>query len=305
MEISHLRVFLTVSQTGSVSRAALSLNCVQSNVTARIKGLEDELDVKLFYRKPRGMIITPAGHTLLNYAKQILHLEKEAKKALFDSDKIQGQLLLGAFESVAAVRLPILLSQYHRLYPEVDISLITGSSIELNKKVLNYELDGAFVTDEYRIADMKWTEAFYEELVLVYPSGKESPEAAAKKGVLVFPRPCAYRERLERWFQKKGIALHQKMELGSADGIVECVAAGMGVSLLPFSLVKKAAKSGIISIYRIDKTLESVPIMFVKRKDTFISKPLKAFLELLANQDRNTIQRFSSESPKDSKPKTA
>lgn len=284
MEISHLRVFQTVAETGSVSRAAQKLNCVQSNVTARIKGLENELGSKLFYRKPTGMIVTPTGHILLNYAKQILHLEKEAKKALLDNDKVQGQLLLGAFESVAAIRLPILLSKYHRLYPEVDLSLITGTSAELNQKVLNYEIDGAFVTDEYRVTDMKWTEAFREELVLIYPSGKESPEAAAQKGVLVFPRPCAYRERLEQWFQEKGLALNQKMELGSADGMVECVAAGMGVSILPFSSVEKASKLGIISVHRIGKKLESVPIMFVKREDTLISKPLSAFLDLIANQ---------------------
>lgn len=284
MEISHLRIFQTVADTGSVSRAAQTLNCVQSNVTARIKGLEDELSLKLFYRKPRGMIATPAGHILLNYAKQILHLEKEAKKALMDDDRIQGQLLLGAFESVAAVRLPILLAKYHRLYPEVDLSLITGTSTELNQKVLNYEIDGAFVTDGYRISDMKWTEAFCEKLVLIYPSGKESPEKAAQKGVLVFPRPCAYRERLEQWFQEKGLPLNQRMELGSADGIVECVAAGMGVSILPLSSVEKASKLGVISIHRIGNKLESVPIMFVKREDTLISKSLNAFLELFANQ---------------------
>jgi DNA-binding transcriptional LysR family regulator len=284
MEISHLRIFQTVTKTGSVSSAAQKLNCVQSNVTARIKSLEDELGAKLFYRKPRGMIVTPAGRILLDYAKQMLHLEREAKKAVLGDDKIQGQLLLGAFESVSAVRLPIFLAKYHRLYPEVDLSLITGTGAELNQKVLDYEIDGAFVTDEYRVSDIEWTEAFREELVLVYPSGKDSPETAAKKGVLVFPRPCAYRERLEQWFQEKGIALNQKMELGSTEGMIECVAAGMGVSILPFSSVEKASKIGVVSVHRIGKKLGSVPIMFIKRKDTLISKPLSAFLELLANQ---------------------
>ncbi len=286
MEISHLRIFQTVAETGSVSGAAQRLNCVQSNVTARIKGLEDELGSLLFYRKPRGMITTPAGHTLLDYAKQILHLEKEAKKALQDTDKVQGRLRLGAFESVAAVRLPILLSKYHRLYPEVDLSLITGTSTDLNQKVLDYEIDGAFVTDEYRVPGMKWTEAFREELVLIYPSGKASPEEAAQKGVLVFPRPCAYRERLEKWLKKKGLALNQKMELGSADGMVECVAAGMGVSILPFSSVENASKLGIISVHRIGKKLASVPIYFVKREDTLVSNALSAFLDLLADQGK-------------------
>jgi DNA-binding transcriptional LysR family regulator len=69
--------------------------------------------------------------------------------------------------------------------------------------------------------------------------------------------------------------------------MIECVAAGMGVSILPFSLVEKASKIGVVSVHRIGKKLGSVPIMFIKRKDTLISKPLSAFLELLANYGDN------------------
>lgn len=215
-------------------------------------------------------------------------MEKEAKKALLDDDRIQGQLLLGAYESIAAIRLPVFLAKYHRLYPDVDLSLVTGESTDLSQKVLEYEIDGAFITDGYRLTDMEWSQVFHEKLVLIYPCGKESPESAAQKGVLVFPRPCAYRERLEQWFQEKGIALKKKVELGSADGMIECVSAGMGVSILPFSLVEKASKLGVISIHRIGKRLESVPIMFVKRKDTLISKPLSVFLALLSDKDAFT-----------------
>ena len=283
MEISQLRVFQKVAEKGSVSGAAQILNCVQSNVTARIQNLEEELETKLFYRKSRGMILTPAGRVLLGYAKQILHLEKEAKNSLRSDGDVKGQLLLGSFETVAAARLPIILAKYHRLYPDVELSLITGTSTDLNQKVLNYEIDGAFVTDEYKVSEFKWSEAFHEELVLVYPAGSKSVEEAAQKGALVFPRPCAYRERLEQWYQKKGLGFKQKMELGSAEGMIECVAAGMGVSILPHSLVEKVAKLGAISIHRIGRKLEFVPIMFVKRKDTMVSKPLEAFLKLLPN----------------------
>ena len=284
MEISHLRVFQMVAETGRVSSAAEKLNCVQSNVTARIKSLEAELEVQLFYRKPRGMIATPSGRILLDYAKQILHLEKEAKKALLDDDKVHGELLLGAFETVAAVRLSTLLSKYHRLYPDVDLSLITGTSNELNQKILNYEIDGAFVTDEYRVPKMKWAEAFHEELVLIYPPGEKSPEAAAQKGVLVFPRPCIYRDRLEKWYQEKGLAFNQRMELGSADGMIECVSAGMGVGTLPFSLVEKASKLGIISVHCLGKKLASVPIMFIKKRRHPGFKTFKRLLKSIGKQ---------------------
>ncbi len=164
------------------------------------------------------------------------------------------------------------------------ISLITGTNTELNQKVLDYELDGAFVTDDYEHPDIAGTEAFREELELVYPPGNDSIEQAVRKGVLVFPRPCAYRDRLEKWIRTKGLPLKQKMEMGSADGLIKCVAAGMGVSILPYSIIENGHKNGIVSVQEIGKTLASVPIIFIKRRDTFVTKPLEAFLELLTDQ---------------------
>lgn len=281
MEISHLKIFQTVAALGSVSGAAGQLNCVQSNVTIRIKSLEEELGETLFYRKPRGMILTPAGHLLLKYANQIIHLEKEAKKAVSDDTRVRGRLMLGAFESVAAIRLPALLAKFHGLYPEVELSLITGTSTELNQNVLDYGLDGVFVTDGYQLPNLKWQEAFREDLVLVCPAGNGSPDKAARKGILVFPKPCIYRDRLETWLQHQGLCPAKKIELGSTDGMIKCVAAGMGVSALPLSNVRTALDSGVISVYPVEKDLESVPIMFVTRKDTLVSKPLRAFLELM------------------------
>ncbi len=283
MEISHLKVFLAVSELGTVSDAARQLNCVQSNVTARIKNLESELGLELFYRKPRGMVATPAGRMLINYARKIIHLEKEAKKILTDSNSVQGSLIVGAFESVAAVRFPVILSRFHRIYPQVDLSLITASSTELCRKVLDYQIDGAFVSDAYKQASLNYTPAFYEKLVLVCPAGKPPEETAQKKGVLVFPKPCAYRERLEQWFEISGLTLKKKMELGTVDGMMKCVAAGMGMGVLPLTTVESAISLNTVSIYPLGKDLESVPIMFLKREDTLISKPLESFIKVLTD----------------------
>ncbi len=281
MEISHLKIFRTVADLGSVSAAAGQLNCVQSNVTIRIKHLEQELGQALFYRKPRGMILTPSGHLLLKYANQIIHLEKEARKAVSDNTWVRGQLMLGAIESVAAIHLPRLLAKFHGLYPEIELSLITGNSTELNQKVADYELEGAFVTDGYKLPGLEWQDVFQENLVLVCPAGNEPPKTAAQKGILVFPKPCIYRERLEAWFVSQGLSPAKKIELGSTDGMIKCVSAGMGVSALPLSAVETASRSGVISTHPIGKKLESVPIMFVMRKDILVSKALREFLNLI------------------------
>ena len=80
------------------------------------------------------------------------------------------------------------------------------------------------------------------------------------------------------------VPLKQKMELGSVDGLLKCVAAGMGMGVLPLTTVESALALNTVSVHPLGRALESVPIMFVKRQDTLMSKPLEMFLELLSGQ---------------------
>lgn len=144
MESNELRIFRTVAQTGSITKAAKALGYVQSNVTARIQQLESDLNTQLFYRQ-RGMILTPTGEKLLTYADKIIYLLDEADKSIKDSCEPSGSLSIGAVHTVSAIRLPQLLAKYHRAYPKVDLSLTTSQSDELIYKVNHFQLDGAFV----------------------------------------------------------------------------------------------------------------------------------------------------------------
>src|SRR6476469_5797748 len=125
MELSDLIVFRTVVTAGGVTRAANQLHRVQSNVTTRVKNLEDELGVALFIREGRRMQLTPAGNVLLGYAERIIALAAEAKVALRDSGP-RGVLRLGAMESTAAVRLPAPLSRLQARHRDLAIGLRPG-----------------------------------------------------------------------------------------------------------------------------------------------------------------------------------
>ena len=136
LETSSLRIFQTVARIGNVSRAAKELHYVQSNVSARIQQLEEDLGTPLFYRKSRGMVLTPAGQVLKDHADRVLHLVGEARKAVHDSLEYGGTLTIGALASVAAVQLPPILTRFHKAYPKVDIKLVTGLDNDLIKDVL-------------------------------------------------------------------------------------------------------------------------------------------------------------------------
>src|ERR1700754_2795796 len=131
MDLSDLRVFEAVARHGSMNRAAAELHTVQSNVTARIRALEEQIGTELFQRTSRGVVLTAAGQRLLPYASRIGALLKEAREAARDDGTPRGPLHIGALETAAALRLPAVLSAYTQAYPEVALTLTTGTSSSL------------------------------------------------------------------------------------------------------------------------------------------------------------------------------
>src|SRR3954465_390683 len=131
MDAADLRIFEAVARLGGMNRAAAELNTVQSNVTARVRMLEDELGLALFHRHSRGVTLTAAGRRLIPYAVRVAQLIVEARRAVLDDGAPKGELRVGSLETTAALRLSPVLSAYAASYPEVDLSLITGTTCEL------------------------------------------------------------------------------------------------------------------------------------------------------------------------------
>ena len=121
MDIAELRVFEAVARVGGMGRAALELNTVQSNITARIKALEADIGRALFERRPRGVALTAAGRRLLPYAVRAMRLIADARRAVRDDGSPCGLLTIGSLETTAALRLTPLLAGFAANYPNVDL----------------------------------------------------------------------------------------------------------------------------------------------------------------------------------------
>ena len=246
MELTDLLTFSTVARLGGITRAADELNTVQSNVTQRVKALEAEIGTALFERHSRGMTLTGAGRRLLPYAQRMAALSREAVLAARDDGEPKGPLSIGSMETTAAVRLPALLADFHRRFPSVRLTLRTAPTADLVAAVLDGALDGAFVAGPIEHADLTSTVAFKEELVLV-TARRWTSLAALRAGTpesgptaLVFRTGCTYRQRLEQVFTEFGWPSAARFELGTLDGMIGCVAADMGVTLLPRAVVARA-----------------------------------------------------------------
>lgn len=281
MDFSDLRVFKAVADTGAMNRAAAVLNTVQSNVTARIRLLEDDLGVVLFKRHSRGVSLTPAGERLLPYAEAAARLAAEARKAVADDGVPRGSLAVGSLETTAALHLSPILTRFAGSFPEVDLMLRTGTTEELIADVLDDRLEGAFVCGPVDHPDLVCRTAFHEELVAVTAPGVDRLADLARAGtvkVVVLRVGCSYRRRLEEVLAARGVTGLRVMEFGTVETILGSVAAGLGVTLLPRALVQAAAASGRVRLHDLPAREGRVRTLFIRRRGNRTTPALDAFL---------------------------
>jgi DNA-binding transcriptional LysR family regulator len=283
MESSDLKVFEAAARLGSITAAAEELHTVQSNVTARIRLLEDELGVHLFRRHSRGVVLTPAGERLLPYAIKIVQLLNEAANVAGDSDTSRGRLRIGSLETTAGVRLPPILAAYRKKFPQVDLILTTGTTGRLIEEVLASRLEGAFVAGPVRHRDILETQVFNEEMVLVTSPKFRSLDGAFRSShelnILVLREGCSYRARLERLLKARGVASFGQLEFGTVEGIFGCAREGLGITMMPRSVSERASRNGKLGIHTLPKDEAFVPTMFIRRRDAGMSAALSRFLE--------------------------
>jgi DNA-binding transcriptional LysR family regulator len=277
MDLAELKIFKAVADHGGVTRAAAALHRVQSNVTTRVKQLEQRLGTRLFHRQGRRLVLSAEGRVLLGYADRLLQLSSEAQAALL-SQAPQGALRIGALESTAAARLPALLARYHRAHPGVRVELATGTSGALVDKVLREELEAAFVAEPFAGRGLDWQAAFEEELVLIAPKDQPriaSPRDIGERVLLAFPTGCSYRRRLEAWLGRANVVAERVMEYGSYHAIVACVAAGGGIAIVPRSVLRGSGSEAQIGVHPLPKAFAQARTRLVWRRG-HRSNPLDA-----------------------------
>ena len=284
MELSALRIFKAVAEEGSVTLAASRLNRVQSNVSARLTQLEESLGVPLFHRSSRKLRITAEGARLLAYADRLLQLADEAQAALQPDQKPSGQLRIGSMETTAAARLPQVLAAFNRKHPEVDLVLDTAPTDHLLDSVLKHRLDVALVAGPVSHAELEQRPVFSEQLVLITNHAHapvSSPGELQRRTLLVFRSGCTYRRRLESWFAEGDVAPARVSEFGTFEAIIGCVAAGMGVALMPKELLEQRKLAKTVRQHALPPHIADVQTMLVWRKDVLHHPARVAFADSL------------------------
>jgi len=268
MELSQLRIFQAVAETGSVTRAAEQLHRVPSNLSTRLRQLEDQLGVELFHRERQRLQLSPAGKVLLDYAGRMLALHDEAFAAV-QGGQPAGEFILGSMYSTAAIHLPALLARYHKTYPAVNLQVQTAPSGELLEGLLAGRLDAALLDGPLSLSGLDGVPLCEETLVMItepdHPPVRSARDVAGRP-VFTFRKGCSYRMRLEAWYAHDHAAMGRAMEIESYQSMLACVVAGSGVALMSQSMLDSLPGRENVAAHRLQSPFDQATTWLVWRR---------------------------------------
>jgi DNA-binding transcriptional LysR family regulator len=280
MELSDIDIILAVAQSGKISQAAKELNYAQSNVTTRIKKLEQEYQVQLFNRFPKGVVLTSKGEQFVQYATRIRDLLNDLEQDMTDPGEPTGTLKIGIVETAASSRFMEILNEYQVTYPEVSISLVNATSPKvLRKKIQEYEIDGAFISGACVKEGLKVEYEMQDTVHIISKRMDVPPESLCQVSWVVFPKGCPYREITEEYLQEEGLSARNMIEVSTMDNLLSCVESGVAFTIMPCSVIHK--KPDEFSVYDLAERFTHTTTTFVRGEDRYVSSALDRFVKLL------------------------
>jgi DNA-binding transcriptional LysR family regulator len=294
MEDHKLRVFCTVAETRSFSKASEIIHLTQPAVSLQIQALEEQFETKLFDRSSNTVSLTPAGEILYKYAKQILGLYAEAERAIGDlTGLVKGSITVGASSTIGNYLLPAVVSEFRRTYPRIKIHLLVGNTKRIVELLKGGIIDVGLVEGDVSRYKLTVQKLISDELALIVSA--HHPWAALKEvSMLELPKePFIFREEgsgtrqmIERHLQRFGLtaqSLNISAILGSTEAIKEAVEAGIGVSILSRWTVRKELRYGSLRAlrFREGQLLRDFSLLF--NKNTVSTYSVETFLSFLRN----------------------
>ena len=287
MDLTLLHYFHTVAREGSFMAAAEKLGYAQSNLSMRIKQLEEIAGTELLIRGRNGVTLTERGQVLYSYADKLLALSEEAESAVKGEWYSTGRITIAAMESAAVTFLSGLLAKFHRKYPDTSVKVITGTSDAGVRAVLANNADITVAVGENSREDLSFIPLRKEELVLVTDRSDQENDLKRllARPLLVFPSGCAYRRVLERMLIDYGIAAVHTMEFTSLGAILASVSAGLGVSLFPASAINSFTAGNSLRMIPLPEEYKTADIYLIFRRQSAENRTLKNFIEMITAEE--------------------
>ncbi|WP_445289250.1 LysR family transcriptional regulator [Variovorax atrisoli] len=286
-----LETFKAVVDEGGALKAANVLGCAQSNVTTRLKQMEQRLGVPLFNRQGKRLQLSEAGERYLPYVTRILDLiDEAAANARAEAPAVQ-RLRVGTMESTAAMHLPQALAGMREAFPELELQLEVEAEPALSQMLLQHRLDFAVTARVNERAGLIYEAGFDEPLVVV---AQEDPAELLAQAplyaptLIAFREGCPYRTMAQRWLESRRIACARVLSFSTYGAVLGCAAAGMGIAVVPRRLVENQAQSYQLQAYR-PRDLAPATSYFVYREDWQPGVEARALMQELRRSARQPM----------------
>ena len=284
LNLTTLRAFHTVATCGSFTGAAQRLHVTQPTLSAQVKALEDDHQVRLFDRKPRGVTPTAVGAALWAVSHQLFELEDEAEQLLSAARELKrGQLRVGAD---APSHVMEALASFRRRHPAIELSVSIGNSGQLLESVLDQRVDLAVLADIAPDQRLHVQALQHDALVLVVARQHRWARRHAVAIEELTDQPLVLREQgsttraiFERTLARYDIVAGTVLEIGSREGVREAAAAGLGIGVVFESEFGRDDRLAKLALSNVEMGGVEYAVCLKKRRRR---AAVEAFLELLS-----------------------
>ena len=292
MEVRQLQIFRTLAEELNFTRTAEKVNTVQSNVTAQIKALEEELGVPLFDRLGRRVTLTDAGRRFQPFAEQALAAMELGHRAIRNGSEPSGPLRISAPESILTYRLPQVLRAFRRRFPMVELAFLPHigegfvQELETGKVDLVIDMCDAQPNPAFRHFRLRTERIFLfgDPNHPLVSHRVVKPSDLAAQTLLLTEAGCGYRAKLDRALALANVRPGNITEFSSVEAIKQCVRVGMGLALLPSIVIAREIRQRQFKTLRWSGSSLDITSRVLWHKDKWVSPAMSAFLELIKDQ---------------------
>lgn len=271
MELYHLRTFVTVAEEGHLTRAAERLHTSQPAISAHIKALEEELDLTLFHRTPRGMQLTTEGERLLARARQALAAAGDfVQQAKSLQHELTGAVRLGLNTDAGYLRITDLHAALMARHPKLELHFLAGMTVSNIHDVRSGKLDAAFISGVFSDAQLEAVELDQTQLRVAVPiawqdrvAGAGIEEIAALPWIYTSP-DCAHFNVMRQLFEAHGVQPAKTLVSDQEEALRHMVKAGVGLAIMRADEIEQAMKEGYAVAWEVP--LPRVPLQFIYQK---------------------------------------
>ncbi|CAN7194316.1 LysR family transcriptional regulator [Pseudomonas solani] len=240
MNLHHLKVFLAVAESGSISGGAERLHISQPAVTREVRELEARLGITLFDRQPRGVTLTEGGLRLHRYAQRIFALEQAAEADLRSFAGLDdGELRLGASATLGSYLLPDLIARFHARHPEIRVDLQVSNTREITQALADERIALGFVegdfdrtTHAFRLLERDRLLPVCSPTHALAGQGRLAATELASQALYLREEGSGTRASIEQAYAHQGLEVRARMAIASTEALKRLVRDGQGIAWL-------------------------------------------------------------------------